>query len=167
MIFKSRKGSILDLGILIVFLSVIIGGLIFGRMFSDKLFYDDKIQDLLNESGKQQQIVNSYEKTQNTINYGVVTIFVGLLIVMIILSYNLVVEEYFLPIAFLGTVFFTFVSGLVAKAFTDIFSRPEFSTTIAKMGLSFILINKLPFIVFFAGVVVTIILYIGGNEGGI
>lgn len=159
-----RKGSIIDIGFLIIMLAIISVGLIFGKLLYNKIFFNEDMQNIMNRTAESQEIVNEVNNSFSVVNYGIVFLFVGLYITALILAYKMTTENYFLPFAFIIIVFFTLLAVVVSHAMTNLFlSNSELITVAEEMNMAFMIMNKLPWLTFLGGMFLLVVMYIGGE----
>jgi len=161
-----KKGSIIDIGFLTIFLVAIIVGMLFSKFFCNKLFTESKMQEIMNETETGQAVVNEVYSAFNVMNYGIVLIFVGLYITSLILAYRMTSEGAFLVFAFIIVSFFTFLAAVLSHIYTEMITNStELMTAAQEMNMAYLILNKMPWLIFFGGMLLIAIMYVGG-EGG-
>jgi len=158
MVNTGKKGSILDLGLIIgiaLFLSIII---LMGYTFMSKINSKVLSMDVMTPEAKNASVKLTNEYT-TSIDNSFLVIFVLLNIGMLILAMLVRVHPIFIPIFIIALLFIILLAGILSNVYTEMASNPELIAYANDLTMTTSVMTYLPFITGIFGIVLMVVMY--------
>jgi len=166
-ILKNKKGDFpsLIIGIVIILFVVGIVGVVFSHVFLSIL------GTMKNETGFPNSTITTITKVESkTIPFldyffffSFVAIFIGLIISSIYIEVHPALTVVFIILLVIAIV----LAGIFANVFVSIGETDELSSTYNQFAMTKAIVNNLPLIILFTGIVVILVLYGKSRSGGV
>ncbi len=162
---KNKKGSIQDIlfvMIVLIFLSIVI---LIGFKVSNQINDNIQASSTFEAEGKAaaSTLVGHYS---GVIDKSFLLLTMGLGILILALAALVRVHPVFIPIYFIGLIFFIFLSGAFSNIYTAMAESPAFAAEAAQLVVITKVLTFLPWIVGMFGTLLMIIMYKNYSEAG-